>query len=79
MHRLYKAGMADGITTFKEYVIKGTRKKIDFLDISNGIFYELKPNNANAISKGFRQACGYAEELKKLFPYIDWKIVVDTY
>ena len=79
MHRMYKAGLADGTHTFKEYVIKGTRKKIDFLDIENGIIYELKPNNTNAIAKGFRQASGYAEELKKLFPNINWKIIVDTY
>jgi hypothetical protein len=79
MHRKYKAGLADGTHTFKEYIIKGTRKKIDFLDIENGIIYELKPNNTNAIAKGFRQASGYAEELKKLFPNINWKIIVDTY
>jgi len=79
MHRMYKAGLADGTHTFKEYIIKGTRKKIDFLDIENGIIYELKPNNTNAIAKGFRQASGYAEELKKLFPNVNWKIIVDTY
>ncbi len=79
IHRLYKAGMEDNITTFKEYVIKGTRKKVDFLDIANGVIYELKPNNANAIAKGWRQARGYSAELKKLFPGINWTIVVDTY
>lgn len=79
MHKTYKAGLADNIRTFKEYVIPGTRKKIDYIDFANGIVYELKPNNARAIVKGMRQANRYVAELKKLFPNINWTVKIDTY
>ncbi len=79
MHKLYKAGLDDQISTFKEYVIKGTRKKIDFLDVKNGIVYELKPNNPKAIARGWSQAQGYVNDLQSLFPGSNWRIVVDTY
>ena len=45
MHTSYKAGQADFITTFKEKLLPSGRK-IDFLDIAQGVVYELKPNNA---------------------------------
>ena len=79
MHTAYKAGLADNVNTFKEYLIKTTGNKIDFLDIANGIVYELKPNNARAIARGVKQAERYVAELEKLFPGSSWEIIIDRY
>ena len=80
-HVAYKAGIADNERTFKEFVIPNTRKRIDFVDLANGIVYELKPNNATAIARGYSQAARYVELLKQLPEYagINWRTVVDTY
>lgn len=80
-HVAYKAGIADNARTFKEFVIPNTRKRIDFVDIANGIVYELKPNNPTAIARGYSQAASYVELLKQLPEYagINWRTVVDTY
>ena len=81
MHKAYKLGLDDQLNTFKEFVIPGTRKKIDFLDVANGVIYELKPNNPRAISRGLRQAGGYANLLSQLPEYANkvWKVVIDVY
>lgn len=65
--------------TFKEYYLKATGGKIDFLDLAKGIVYELKPNNPRAIARGIKQAEGYVAELQKIFPGVNWKIIVETY
>lgn len=53
-HRLYKAGIEDRITTFKEYRrIPGIRP--DFVDFNTRTIYELKPNNLRQIANGHRQ------------------------
>ena len=63
MHRGYKSGLADNVNTFKEFVLP-SGKRIDFLDVKNGIIYELKPNNPRAILEGKRQLKVYMDELK---------------
>jgi len=80
-HVAYKAGIADNVRTFKEFVIPNTRKRIDFVDLANGIVYELKPHNATAIARGYSQAARYVELLKQVPEYagINWRTVVDTY
>jgi hypothetical protein len=79
MHKIYKLGLADNVNTFKEFFFKGTRRRVDFLDVANGIVYELKPNNPRAIARGIKQAQGYINELQKLYPGVNWQIVIDTY
>jgi hypothetical protein len=80
MHNAYKAGMADRINTFKEFILPSGRR-IDFLDFKNGIIYELKPNNPRAIKMGYKQLDMYMQELKTIPRYkgINWKTVLDTY
>jgi hypothetical protein len=79
MHELYKTGLADNVNTFKEFVIKSTGQRVDFLDVAKGIIYELKPNNPRAIAKGIKQTERYMAELKKIFPGVNWQSVIDTY
>jgi YD repeat-containing protein len=76
MHRAYKVG-ANGI---KEFRLPSGRR-IDFLDIENGVIYELKPYNPRAILQGQKQLQMYKQELETLprFQDIQWKTVLDTY
>jgi len=80
MHKAYKAGIADKVDTFKEFVLP-SKKRIDFLDVKNGIIYELKPNNPRAISAGKAQLKRYMKELQAMpeFKGIQWKTVLDKY
>jgi hypothetical protein len=80
MHKAYKAGLADNVNTFKEFVLP-SGKRIDFLDVKNGIIYELKPNNPRAILQGQKQLQMYMQELQGMQKYqgIQWKTVLDTY
>jgi len=80
MHVLYHAGEADEINTFKEFILP-SGKRIDFLDIKNGIIYELKPNNIRAISAGENQLQDYKQELETIerFKGIQWKTQLDKY
>jgi hypothetical protein len=80
MHKAYKAGLADKVNTFKEFVLP-SGKRIDFLDVKNGIIYELKPNNPRAILQGQKQLQMYMQELQGMPKYqgIQWKTVLDTY
>lgn len=57
----------------------GTR--IDFLDIEEGIIYELKPNNPRAILQGHKQLQMYMQKLQTMprFQGVNWKTVLDTY
>ena len=66
--------------TFKEFILPSGRR-IDFLDVRNGIIYELKPNNPRAIRMGYEQLEKYMEELKTMpeFKGINWKTVLDKY
>ena len=50
MHNMYKVGQ-NGVKEFQ--LVSG--KRIDFLDIENGIIYELKPFNPRAMKQGYRQ------------------------
>jgi RHS repeat-associated protein len=80
VHKNYKIGLADEINTFKEYYLP-SRKRIDFLDVTNGIIYELKPFNPRAIKLGQKQLDIYVEELKTIPRYkdIEWKKILETY
>lgn len=76
MHKAYKVG-ANGV---KEFRLPSGRR-IDFLDIDNGIIYELKPNNPRAILQGQKQLQMYMKELQTMprFQGVNWKMVLDTY
>jgi RHS repeat-associated protein len=76
MHKTYKLG-ANG---FKEFRLP-SGMRIDFLDIENGIIYELKPFNPRAIQAGQRQLQMYKEELMTMpqFKGINWRTVLETY
>lgn len=82
MHSVYKAG-EDGL---KEFILP-SGKRIDFLDINNGIIYELKPFNPRSIQQGLRQLDIYLQELQSpatLLKYpelrgINWKTILETY
>lgn len=80
MHKAYKAGLADKVNTFKEFTLP-SGKRIDFLDVKNGIIYELKPNNPRAILQGQKQLQIYMKELQSIPRYqgINWRTVLDTY
>jgi uncharacterized protein YukE len=80
MHKAYKTGLDDGINTFKEFRLP-SGKRIDFLDIANGVIHELKPNNPRAMKAGQVQLQGYLKELQSMpqFQGINWSTVLDTY
>ena len=80
MHKQYRADEVDGVSRFKEYRLP-SGKRVDFIDIENKIVYELKPNNARAISLGEKQLAGYVKELGEMpqFKGVEWKTVLDTY
>ncbi|MES2389558.1 MAG: RHS repeat-associated core domain-containing protein [Bacteroidota bacterium] len=80
MHKAYKAGLADGVNTFKEFRLP-SGKRIDFLDVPNGTICELKPFNPRAMQLGQRQLNTYMQELNTMprFKNIQWKTVLDKY
>ena len=81
MHEAYHAGEYG-----KEFLLP-SRRRIDFLDIKNGIIYELKPNNPRAIKQGEKQLRMYLEELQNPttiqrhpeFKGIQWRTILETY
>lgn len=81
MHSAYHAGQYG-----KEFVLP-SGKRIDYLDIQNGIIYELKPYNPRSVKQGLRQLQMYLNELQTPaviqrhpeFKNIQWKTVLDTY
>lgn len=77
---IYKTGLDDGIKTFKEFRLP-SGKRIDFLDIKNGVIYELKPFNPRAMQAGKKQLEMYRQELQSMpqFKNINRKTVLDTY
>ncbi|MES2389477.1 MAG: hypothetical protein V4543_15850, partial [Bacteroidota bacterium] len=82
MHNSYKVG-SDGIKEFR----LPSGKRIDLVDINNGIIYELKPFNPRAMQQGQKQLQIYLNELQspdtlKKHPElkgINWKTILDTY
>jgi RHS repeat-associated protein len=86
MHKAYKVG-ENGRKEFR----LASGKRIDFLDLINGIIYELKPNNPRAVKMGEKQLKNYLEELAspenlKKYPELEqiikstnWKLVLDLY
>ena len=81
MHKTYHAGEMG-----KEFRLPSGRR-IDFLDIDNGIIYELKPNNPRAIKQGEKQLQMYLKELQNPATIqkhprlggIQWKTILETY
>ena len=81
IHKAYHTGKVG-----KEFRLLSGRR-IDYLDIKNGIIYELKPNNPRAILQGQKQLLMYLQELQSpamlqkypQFKGIQWKTVLDTY
>jgi hypothetical protein len=56
MHKAYKASLHNPAQQmFKEYVLPSERR-MDFLDASKGIIYELKPFNPRAMKAGQKSA-----------------------
>lgn len=77
MHTQYKAGLADGISTFKEYTgIQGIRP--DFVDFNTRTIYELKPNNPRQITAGNAQLAKYKAEFERVHGGT-WNTVLDLY
>ncbi len=77
MHKAYKAKLADGVNTFKEFnKIKGIRP--DFVDFTTKTIYELKPNNPRAIKEGLEQLNRYKSIFEEIYGS-GWKTVLDTY
>lgn len=58
--------------------LPGTKLRPDAIDVENGIIRELKPDNIQAIQRGFRQLSGYIKAANKAFGK-KFKGVVDTY
>ena len=65
MHGAYKAEMDNGLDLIKEFRLP-SGKRIDFLDLSNGKLYELKPFNTRQIKAGMKQLDGYMKELQSM-------------
>jgi hypothetical protein len=80
VHRAYKAGVADGVKSFKEFRLPSGRV-IDFLDVENGVIYELKPFNPRAMAAGAKQLQLYKTELESIpeFKDINWRAVLEVY
>jgi hypothetical protein len=78
MHKAYKAGLADDVSYFKEYYFKGSGLRADFIDTVEKTVYEYKPNNSQAIRRGYQQLERYVEAANKEFGGT-FKGVVDTY
>ncbi len=81
IHKAYKAGLHNPAKQmFKEFVLPSGRR-IDFLDASKGIIYELKPFNPRAMKEGQNQLNLYMRELQTMpeFKGINWKTVLETY
>ena len=77
MHRAYKAGMADKVTTFKEFTrVKGIRP--DYVDFGTKTIYELKPYNPRGIQQGWNQLYNYQNLFQQQYGG-SWKIVLDFY
>ncbi len=77
MHTAYKAGLADGVTTFKEFTgIKGIRP--DFVDFGTKTIYELKPFNPRQIQLGTKQLNNYKSLFEQNYGGT-WKTVLDHY
>lgn len=77
MHTAYKAGLANKITTFKEYGrIPGIRP--DFVDFGTKTIYELKPFNPRGIKMGKQQLLKYKSIFEQRYGG-EWKTVLDYY
>jgi RHS repeat-associated protein len=80
MHKAYKIDVANGVSKIKEFRLP-SGKRIDFLDIENGIIYELKPNNPRSILGGNKQLQMYLNEIQSMprFKGIQWKTILEIY
>ncbi|MDC8101944.1 RHS repeat-associated core domain-containing protein [Chryseobacterium rhizosphaerae] len=86
IHNEYKAQEAAQGLGYKEYRLP-SGKRIDFLNISKGKIYELKPLNPTQLKAGEKQLQMYLEELQspaaiKANPRlkdIEWKKILEAY
>jgi hypothetical protein len=77
MHTAYKAGVADYVTTFKEFRdIKGIRP--DFVDLGTKTIYELKPFNPRGIQMGTQQLNKYKFLFEQKYGGT-WNTILDFY
>ena len=77
MHIGYKAGVANGVTTFKEFTgIKSIRP--DFVDFGTKTIYELKPFNPRGFKVGAEQLNNYKSIFEQNYGGT-WKTVLDHY
>jgi RHS repeat-associated protein len=78
MHNAYKADLVNNVTTFKEYVIPNSLKRVDFIDFNTRTIYELKPNNSRALKAGAAQLAEYKRLIEQEFGGV-WRTVLDKY
>ncbi|MBK8506662.1 MAG: hypothetical protein IPL46_33430 [Saprospiraceae bacterium] len=77
MHTGYKAGLADGVNTFKEFTkVPGIRP--DYVDFTTKTIYELKPFNPRGIQLGTKQLNNYKSLSEQKYGGT-WKTVLDFY
>lgn len=78
-HRKYKVNEALNGIVEKEYRLP-SGKRVDAIEIKNGVIYEIKPNNPKSIKAREKQLQGYLDELNNI-GYLGkkWTGVLDTY
>jgi RHS repeat-associated protein len=77
MHTAYKAGVADGVTTFKEFTkVRGIRP--DFVDFGTKTIYELKPFNPRQIQLGTKQLNNYKSLFEQKYGGT-WNTILEHY
>lgn len=77
MHTGYKAGLADGVNTFKEFTkVPGIRP--DYVDFTTKTIYELKPFNPRGIQLGTKQLNNYKSLFEQKYGGT-WNTVLDFY
>jgi hypothetical protein len=77
MHKGYKLGLENKVTTFKEFTgVKGIRP--DFVDFGTKTIYELKPYNPRNIQQGWKQLNKYQNLFQQQYGG-NWNIVLDFY
>jgi len=77
MQKPYKAGVADNVTTFKEFTkVPGIRP--DFVDFGTKTIFELKPFNPRQIQLGNKQLNNNKSPFEQKYGGT-WKTVLDHY
>jgi hypothetical protein len=77
MHKGYKVGLENKVTTFKEFTgVKGIRP--DYVDFGTKTIYELKPYNPRGIRQGWKQLYNYQNLFQQQYGG-SWNIILDFY